>query len=509
MALQLRRGLDGAARTAITPGIGELIYTTDSKKVYVGDGQTAGGNPVSLVSSVNTQTGAVVLTADNIAEASGSPTNLYFTTERAQDAVAAAFVAGNAYNTNITFTYDDANNRITASVPSSNSIINSGTTNSLAYWAANGTTVSPSASLQWNETANLLQNINGTVQVTANNFGRAVVIFDTYANNAGNNILSMQKARGTNITPAVVTASDQIFGLSFEGHDGTGFAVSSSIVAGVASTPSTGIVPGVMTFYTASTAGTLLRRLTIDQTGGLFVGPQGNTDTSAATGSVTIRQNVSSSASTAISGANYYSDAYGAKLNLLKSRGAFAVASRVNVLAGDELGVIQYGGWTQGTAGGNFTISSKINVVAEGSVSTNILPSSMYLYTSNSAGTLTQAMKIGSDQSTTTSGQLIRSINSTVAAAGNAVQASATALTKNINILTTVTGGSATGVQLPVGIAGMVIYVYNSTSTTANVYPVAGGSAQINALGVNTAYTLAGTTGARFVCASATQWYTI
>jgi hypothetical protein len=181
----------------------------------------------------------------------------------------------------------------------------------------------------------------------------------------------------------------------------------------------------------------------------------------------------------------------------------------VNVLAGDELGVIQYGGWTQGTAGGNFTISSKINVVAEGSVSTNILPSSMYLYTSNSAGTLTQAMKIGSDQSTTTSGQLIRSINSTVAAAGNAVQASATALTKNINILTTVTGGSATGVQLPVGIAGMVIYVYNSTSTTANVYPVAGGSAQINALGVNTAYTLAGTTGARFVCASATQWYTI
>jgi len=38
------------------------------------------------VTSVNTLTGAVVLTADNIAEASGSPTNLYFTNARARAA---------------------------------------------------------------------------------------------------------------------------------------------------------------------------------------------------------------------------------------------------------------------------------------------------------------------------------------------------------------------------------------------------------------------------------------
>lgn len=46
MALRLRQGL-AADRTSITPASGELIYTTDTKLVYVGDGSTAGGNLIS------------------------------------------------------------------------------------------------------------------------------------------------------------------------------------------------------------------------------------------------------------------------------------------------------------------------------------------------------------------------------------------------------------------------------------------------------------------------------
>jgi|TARA_B110000211_G_scaffold57884_1_gene64692 cytoskeletal protein CcmA (bactofilin family) len=42
MALRLRRGTN-AQRGLITPLDGELIYTTDTKKLYVGDGTTAGG----------------------------------------------------------------------------------------------------------------------------------------------------------------------------------------------------------------------------------------------------------------------------------------------------------------------------------------------------------------------------------------------------------------------------------------------------------------------------------
>jgi hypothetical protein len=50
MALQIRRGVDGSGaggRLTITPGTGELLYTTDTKKLYIGDGTTVGGNIIS------------------------------------------------------------------------------------------------------------------------------------------------------------------------------------------------------------------------------------------------------------------------------------------------------------------------------------------------------------------------------------------------------------------------------------------------------------------------------
>ena len=40
--IQIRRGVE-AQRALITPDVGELLYTTDNKEVYVGDGTTAGG----------------------------------------------------------------------------------------------------------------------------------------------------------------------------------------------------------------------------------------------------------------------------------------------------------------------------------------------------------------------------------------------------------------------------------------------------------------------------------
>lgn len=45
MPLQIRRGTD-SQRTGITPTAGEPVFTTDTKKLYIGDGSTAGGNLV-------------------------------------------------------------------------------------------------------------------------------------------------------------------------------------------------------------------------------------------------------------------------------------------------------------------------------------------------------------------------------------------------------------------------------------------------------------------------------
>jgi len=56
MPLKFRRGV-AADRTTITPAQGEPIYTTDTKKMYIGDGSTAGGVEVGGggTLTVNTQ----------------------------------------------------------------------------------------------------------------------------------------------------------------------------------------------------------------------------------------------------------------------------------------------------------------------------------------------------------------------------------------------------------------------------------------------------------------------
>jgi len=40
--IQIRRGVE-AQRASITPDAGELLFTTDNKQIFVGDGATAGG----------------------------------------------------------------------------------------------------------------------------------------------------------------------------------------------------------------------------------------------------------------------------------------------------------------------------------------------------------------------------------------------------------------------------------------------------------------------------------
>ena len=64
MALQIRRGTE-AQRAVLTGVAGELLYTTDTKKLYVGDGVTAGGTEVAIdltapgaIGSVTASTGA-------------------------------------------------------------------------------------------------------------------------------------------------------------------------------------------------------------------------------------------------------------------------------------------------------------------------------------------------------------------------------------------------------------------------------------------------------------------
>lgn len=68
------------------------------------------------------------------------------------------------------------------------------------------------------------------------------------------------------------------------------------------------------------------------------------------------------------------------------------------------------------------------------------------------------------------------------------------------------TAAASSGVVLPV-IVGQELLVINRGANTLNVYPPVG--AQIDALAVNTATTVATVAKAGFFCASPTQYYTI
>lgn len=114
MALRLRQGL-AADRTSITPASGELIYTTDTKLVYVGDGSTAGGNVISgsggggnsYSISSETATGGVNLrltgsdsSVDNVKFAEGS--NITLTRTDANTITIASSGSGSSMTFNVT-----------------------------------------------------------------------------------------------------------------------------------------------------------------------------------------------------------------------------------------------------------------------------------------------------------------------------------------------------------------------------------------------------------------------
>lgn len=130
MALQIRRGYE-SERSSIPTAlkVGELVWTRDQQQLWVGVGidtsELRGGVNI-LASSAGTglhwnsttnklELAAVTYTTDNIAPGT-NPDRQYFSAELAQDAVAAALVAGVG---NVAFVYNttqDGANRIDASV---------------------------------------------------------------------------------------------------------------------------------------------------------------------------------------------------------------------------------------------------------------------------------------------------------------------------------------------------------------------------------------------------------
>jgi hypothetical protein len=155
----------------------------------------------------------------------------------------------------------------------------------------------------------------------------------------------------------------------------------------------------------------------------------------------------------------------------------------LNVTSNANVGNLGFGsGVITGT--GNITGGNIIGIIAAGS--NNITTTGNV----SAANSITSAYAIGS-------------VGTGISAAGT-TQATATAITKDNNIVSTVSAG-ANGVVLPTAVAGMRIYIKNSSASALNVFPAV--NAAINALSANVSISQAANASAFYISTSTTQWY--
>jgi hypothetical protein len=122
MALQIRRGLNGD-RASSTIAVGEIVWTTDRKQLYVGDGTPGGVNILEsyvgpgtglsydgTTGKFSVDAGNFDLTTDDVAEGA----NKYYVANTAKDDIGA--MLQNGTNTGITITYNDVSHTITCTV---------------------------------------------------------------------------------------------------------------------------------------------------------------------------------------------------------------------------------------------------------------------------------------------------------------------------------------------------------------------------------------------------------
>ena len=125
-----------------------------------------------------------------------------------------------------------------------------------------------------------------------------------------------------------------------------------------------------------------------------------------------------------------------------------------------------------------------------------------------SLGTLTGLTLNGalSGTSISASGFMLSSVTTGISATGTDIN-TAYGLSKQINVVTSATWGSADGVRLPATTVGMTVIIINTTASNMKVYPPAGSA--INSLTTNVYHQLGAGARLMFVATSTSQWYSL
>jgi len=219
MALQIRRGL--LANLPASPADGELLYATDTNKLYVGDGGTAqeisgGSGLANVVEDTSPQLGGD-LDLNGYKIVSSSNGNIELDPNGTGDII----LHGN-------LTIDDSGN----------------------FTKTGQLNISPTLLTSFGSNNSL---IDGNVFISRNTYSTTYGAGFTFAQHhatADAVNFGFYRTRGTGLLPTAVLNGDDLADISFFGWDGTARAGGASISATVEGTPVTGHIPTKISFGT-------------------------------------------------------------------------------------------------------------------------------------------------------------------------------------------------------------------------------------------------------------------
>jgi len=432
MSLRIRRGTD-AQRQTLTFDQGEVVYTTDTKKVYVGDGITAGGVNILATSAgsgvtfnpttqaFDFSTNSLGLTTSAVSEGA----NKYFTTQRAQDAAAALFTNVGSPATTGTVTGTVATGTVTLLATPSPlleqgekfTVIGTGgggltaggtyyvvsnTTNSvvLANSLANamaGTAITTLTTASLSGTTYSSAGIDvgitftydsTTHTITANSSGVTSVVSDTNPSLGGNLSLNSRNITGTGNIDIIgtVKATTGLGGnlpLNSYNINGTG---NIDIIGTVKATTGLGGNLPLNSYSITGTGGINITGTVTATTLAASTLTMGNNSTIGGgpvnfnTGNIIFFNSAPALGTSFITYLSASNDSNGTGITSAKSRGTIFSASAVQ--NGDVLGTTSFAGFT----GSAFTSGANIQCSVNGTVSAGVLPTRMTVSVNDTAG---------------------------------------------------------------------------------------------------------------------------
>jgi hypothetical protein len=478
MALQVRRGTN-AERLAVTPLAGELIFTTDTKQLYVGDGSTAGGitsiantinsvlddttpqlggtldlngNDITGTGNINI-TGTITATGNiNLGDGAGSDVisvggsisgHLLPATDTTWNLGSLTYQFNEAWISQLNVENQINANRINASLIADDStVVFNAATSSVTADSVTGATVTAGTSTS-----------AGVFRAYSQTEGGIVAEYRSYHDGANAGVSRNVRYRGTAAVPGAVQNGDQLFSIQWNGWDGTGITTASSItgLVGDTGTIGAGAVPGRLAFTVRNAAGATVTPLAIDETSTVnFAG-------------ATVHQNANAllKSASAVQGSRV--------IDLQRTRGNLDVPVTVN--SNDHIYTLRW----QAYDGTSYTTSSQIRAEAESVNGAGQVPGRIRFMLADSTGNIgTSVILSGTNRTATFNSDLIATRSLTVAGAAtfenvSISQNNISSVNSNSNL---VLSGSGIGTvqldvpqQLTVGAAGPAAAVPATPST--------------------------------------------